>query len=109
VRLCTRFACLAAALFVGSAAIPQQGRPTETPGKLEIAKHPLVLERPVGPAAQSLDLAKLHAEADELVKLAQSVTTDVNQVVQGKLPKDMADNLRRIEKLSKHIRGELVH
>ena len=100
-RLCSLgFLCL------GSSASPQ--RPNEPPGKLEIAKHPLVLEAPLGPQIQKLDPAKLHEEADELAKLAQSVPQDVGQIVQGKLPKDIIDKLKRIEKLSKHLRGELV-
>jgi hypothetical protein len=92
--------------FLSSLAAPQQEHPTETPGKLEISKHPLTLERPAGPAPRTLDPAKLRAEANELVKLAQSLPPDINQVAQRK--KDIADKLKRMEKLSKHMRGELV-
>jgi hypothetical protein len=79
----------------------------EAPGKLEIAKHPLVLEGPTGPPKKAIDPVKLRAEATELADLASSVPADVDQVSQGKLPKDFADKLKRIEKLSKHLRGEL--
>ena len=43
-----------------------------------------------------------------LATLAQSVQTDVSQVVQGKLPKEIGDKLKRIDKLAKHLRAELV-
>jgi hypothetical protein len=101
---------LAACLLVLFATNPgtSQKSPPETPGKLEIAKHPLVLEPPVGPQPHKLDLAKLNQEADELAQLAQSVPADVRQASEGKLPKDLADKLKHIEKLSKKLRGELI-
>lgn len=92
--------------------LQQRGQPgsvlMQPAGRIEAAKHPLQLDPPLGPQARQLDPAKLRAEADELAKLAQSVPEDIALVTQGKLPKDMADKLRRIEKLSKHLRGELV-
>jgi hypothetical protein len=45
---------------------------------------------------------------NSLATLAQSVQTEVSQVVQGKLPKEIGDKLKRIEKLAKHLRAELV-
>jgi hypothetical protein len=77
-------------------------------GRLEVAKHQLHLDPPIGPQAQKLDPMRLRQEADELSNLAQSVPSDITQITQGKLPKDMADKLKRIEKLSKHLRGELT-
>ncbi len=78
------------------------------PGKQEIAKHQLVLEPPEGPKRPRLDPAKLHQDALDLAQLAQSVPTDVDQAVQGKLSKDLAEKLKQIEKLSKRLRGELT-
>ena|ERR1700730_16249214 len=83
------------------------GQQRESPGKLEIAKHPLVLEGPSQPQPQRIDLGKLRVEADELARLSQSVPDDVGQIAQGKLPKEALDKLRKIEKLSKHLRTEL--
>jgi hypothetical protein len=80
----------------------------EPPGKQEIAKYPLKLERPAGPAQKAIDPVKLRAEANELADLAREVPSEVDQVSRGKLPKDFADKLKRIEKLSKHLRGELT-
>jgi hypothetical protein len=79
----------------------------EAPGKREIAKYPLQVEAPAAPAKKTVDLVKLHAEANELADLAHSVPADMDQVSQGKLPKDLSDKLKHIEKLSKQLRGEL--
>jgi hypothetical protein len=67
-----------------------------------------VLDPPTGPQAQKLDSAKLHQEAAELAQLAQTVPADIDQIAQGRLPKDLADKLKHIEKLSKKLRGELT-
>ena len=77
-------------------------------GRIEAAKHQLQLDPPLGPNAQKLDPAKLRQERDEFTRLAQSVSGDLDQVARGKLPKDMADKLKRIEKLSKRLRSELT-
>jgi len=54
------------------------------------------------------DPAKLKAEADELVKLARSIPNEIDQAASGRLPKDLAQQLKQIEKLSRHLRRELV-
>lgn len=100
--------CLLGLLLLGSLASSQREHPTETPGKLEIAKHPLELEPPPRPQTQRVDIVKLREEADELSKLAQSMPIEVSQVAEGKLPKDISDKLKHIEKLAKHLRSELV-
>ena len=87
---------------------PQATQVRESAGKQEVEKHQLVLEPPAPLQTQSLDPAKLRVEADELVKLAQLVPQDMGQVARGKLPKDAIDRLRRIEKISKHLRSELA-
>jgi hypothetical protein len=46
-------------------------------------------------------------QARELAMLAQSIPEDVSKVVGGTLPKNMSEKLKRIEKLSKILRGEL--
>lgn len=56
-----------------------------------------------------LDAVQMQREARELSDLAQSVPADVESVNRGLLPKDLADKLKRIEKLSKHLRGEMGH
>ena len=51
---------------------------------------------------------QLQNEARELSELAQSVPVDVQHVNQGMFPKDTIEKLKRIEKLSKRLRGELA-
>jgi hypothetical protein len=46
-------------------------------------------------------------QALELAGLARSIPADVSQVSNGTLPKDMSEKLKRIEKLSKALRGEI--
>jgi hypothetical protein len=56
----------------------------------------------------NVDVAKLKHDADELASLAQSIPNDVAATGRGMLPKDLDDKLRRIEKLAKHLRGNLT-
>ena len=55
----------------------------------------------------SLDLTQIQHEAKELLELSQSLQTDIQYVNRGMLPKDTVAKLKRIEKISKHLRGEL--
>ena len=56
---------------------------------------------------EKVDVAELRAEADELAHLAASIPTDVQNAGKGFLAKDLLQRLKRIEKLSKHLRNEL--
>lgn len=49
----------------------------------------------------------MREQAEELAGLAQTIPSDVKQFAGGTLPKDMGSKLKRIEKLSKELRGEL--
>ena len=51
----------------------------------------------------------LRRSADELSSLAQSIPADVRLVTNGILPKEVLAKLKKIEKLSKHLREELTH
>jgi len=55
-----------------------------------------------------VDLNKLQVEADQLAQAAQSIPPDIQQVRNGVLPKDVIQKLKDIEKLAKHLRGELA-
>ena len=101
------------ALYLGwllflSPVVGGQERPVP-PGRRELqryqATHPDVPPQ-VQPAR--VDPAKLQREADELAGLAESVRPDIDHVNQGLLPKDVLDKLKRIEKISKHLRSELA-
>ena len=101
---------LIAPLFLAGLCVPvssgRQGRPIP-PG---IRKADKQTNKPLDPpliAQPGPDSAKLKQEADELAQLSASVPSDVGLVAKGQLPKDLADKLKRIEKLAKHLRGEL--
>ena len=53
------------------------------------------------------DRVQLQREARELLELSQSLQPDIDSVNHGLLPKDTLEKLKRIEKLSKHLRSEL--
>ena len=54
-----------------------------------------------------IDPDRLQREAKELLEISQSLQSDLQHVKQGLLAKDTVDKLKRVEKLSKHLRGEL--
>jgi hypothetical protein len=85
-----------------------QGRPVPPgvrQGEQTINNAPL--EPPVHFKRKPEDLAKLKQEADELAKLSAAVPSEVGLIEQGKLPRDFVEQLKRIEKLAKHLRSEI--
>ncbi len=66
------------------------------------------IEPPAGPVQPKLSSAEVLQQADELLALAQQVHSDTAQATQGLLAKDLKDKLKRLEKLSKRLREELV-
>jgi hypothetical protein len=63
---------------------------------------------PPDPPLPKIDSRELLQQADELLTLAQQVHVDTKQATEGLLAKDLRDKLKRIEKLSKHLREELT-
>ena len=59
-------------------------------------------------ARPAADLARLERDARELAELSSSLPADIDRVNHGLLPKDVTEKLRRIEKLSKRLRNELM-
>jgi len=53
------------------------------------------------------DTVEMEREARELSKLAASVPNDIEQLRKGLLPRDAVNKLKRIEKLSKHLRSQI--
>jgi len=58
--------------------------------------------------APALDRVRLEKDAQELVDLSASVRTDIEHANQGLLSKDVVEKLKRVEKLSRHLRSELM-
>jgi hypothetical protein len=68
-------------------------------------------EEQIDPKAQAKikqDPAQLQREARELLELSQSLQLDIESVNRGLHPKDTIEKLKRIQKLAKHLRGEIA-
>jgi len=67
-------------------------------------------QRNIPPPSQQtphVDPAKLQQDANELANLAASVPAAIDQANKGLVSKDLSEKLNRIEKLAKHLRGQL--
>ena len=65
------------------------------------------IEPPATFKQKPADPGVLRQEAEELAKLSAALPSQMDQVSQGKIPKDLGDELKRIEKLAKHLRAEI--
>jgi hypothetical protein len=57
---------------------------------------------------QQVDPLLWRRESKELLELSQAVQPDIEALSRGLLPKDLLPKLKRIEKLSKHLREEIA-
>jgi hypothetical protein len=98
-------ACLlSCALLMGG----QGGHPVP-PGIREADKlsNPTEVPPQVTAKRRRVDPAQLKRDAHELASLAQLIPSQVEEVENGRLPKDLDGQLKRIEKLSKQLRREI--
>ena len=65
------------------------------------------MEAPASPAPKQINPKQLQAEAAELAQLSAGIPERIAYVNKGQMPKDLNDQLKRIEKLAKHLRGEI--
>lgn len=65
------------------------------------------IEPPATFKQKSAEPGLLRQEAEELAKLSAALPSQMDQVSQSKIPKDLGDELKRIEKLAKHLRAEI--
>jgi hypothetical protein len=77
-------------------------------GEQQIEKGSQSVEKPMEIRNKTFDVAQVKQEADELRKLADVLPDQIQQVSNNQLPKDLSDNLKRIERLAKHLRSEVV-
>jgi hypothetical protein len=54
-----------------------------------------------------VDVTELKNQANEVVTLSQALPAQIEQIGNGKFPKELIENLKKIEKLSKRIRSEI--
>jgi electron transfer flavoprotein alpha/beta subunit len=66
------------------------------------------IEAPMEMRKQKLNVEQVKQEADELKKLADGVPAQIEMVTKNQYPKDLSDNLKRIERLAKHLRSEVT-
>ncbi len=62
---------------------------------------------PPGPDVRAARLQILHQDASALSALSESVQSDLRQLQKGLLVKDLNENLKKLEKLSKKVRREM--
>jgi len=65
------------------------------------------IEAPLPSKPKQLNVKQLREEAAELSQLSVDIPQGIEYVAKGQIPKDLNDQLKRIEKLAKHIRGEI--
>jgi hypothetical protein len=65
------------------------------------------MEAPAARNANQVNPKQLQAEAAELAQLSAGIPERIGYVTKGQMPKDLNDQLKRIEKLAKHLRGEI--
>jgi hypothetical protein len=93
-------------LLVPVFASPQHQKPPGITMADQAANAPL--ERPLENRSRQINLDQVRQETEELRKLANALPAQIDQVTNNQLPKDLSDNLKRIEKLAKHLRGEVT-
>lgn len=94
---------LSVLLLAAAAAQQPHGHRNPTPST---DTAPAQMPRP--PAASSAaDPAQMKRDAVLLAALAQTIPDQIDQVNAGKLPRDLQDDLRKIEKLAHRLRSEI--
>jgi len=66
------------------------------------------LDPPVYFAKRGADPSRLQDEAAELARLSAEIPARIERVNHGQLPKTLDEELKRIEKLAKHLRSEVA-
>jgi hypothetical protein len=66
------------------------------------------VEPPIEMRSRKMNVDQVKQEADELKKLADGVPAQIELVTKNQYPKDLTDNLKRIERLAKHLRTEVT-
>ena len=100
-----RFSWWALLLLMAALLAPAQTSHRRLPDNINVDS-----DRPQPPAAKQppVDMVQFQKDADELARLAQTVPPDIEKVKQGLISKDLNERLKKIEKLSKKLRGQLA-
>ena len=79
--------------------------PGITEGQRQIDKP---IEPPMEAHSRKMNVDQVKKEAEELKKLADGVPAQIELVTKNQYQKDLTDNLKRIERLAKHLRSEIT-
>ena len=89
-----------------SAAFSQRAKPPGIRTADQQSNQPV--EAPLEMRSRKINVEQVKQEADELKKLADGVPAQIEQVTKNQYPKDLNENLKRIERLAKHLRSEVA-
>jgi hypothetical protein len=93
---------LLAGSFCEGTAPGAQSLPSLRKGRIEIPFDP-----PVSFPKKAAARSQLRDEAAELAELSAGIPERIERVNHGQLPKELAGQLKRIERLAKHLRSEV--
>ena len=99
----TRLLCLLVGVVIIPVAMRTQNVNPMHPEEIQVQKH----ASPDDMRARVANV-QLQKDAKELAELCASVPGDIDGVKQGLLSKDLLEQLKRVEKLSKHVREQLT-
>ena len=99
----TRLLCLLVGVVIIPGAMRAQNVNPMHPEEIQVQKH----ASPDDLRARVANV-QLQKDAKELAELCASVPGDMDGVKQGLLSKDLLEKLKRVEKLSKHVREQLT-
>lgn len=98
-------------LIISSVSWSAPGHGQRTPIPPGVREADKQTNAPIEPPAtfkqKPVDPGLLRQEAEELAKLSATLPSQIDQLGRGKIPKDLGDELKRIEKLAKRLRSEI--
>jgi len=103
-RLTVWIFLFALAMMGGLTAQTRRGYPTPP----DPAQHDQGSATPGPNHSIHLDHVAIERDSKEMAALASTIPGDIEQMKKGLLPRDTLDKLKRIEKLSKQLRGRLL-
>ena len=84
------------------------GAPTPHTGDIPVMMVPNApIQGSQRPRTANVDPQELRREANQVLELSKSIQSDFESVSRGLLPKNTIDKLKKIEKLSKHLRNQI--
>ena len=95
-------------LLVGAQTQGRQVPPGAVTAGRQINSQSQSVEAPMEMRTKKINVEEVKQEAEELRRLADAVPAQIQQVTNNQLPKDLSDNLKRIEKLAKHLHSEVT-